>query len=125
LLINASQDELDLDAVYIRALKVFCLRAGITVLNLSGRATSGIGDAVSVHRPDLIVLAGKQIDEVTITRWTNATDRSIGPRPLALYRNETTRTHNTILPRAPGDAQLRLLELADAAASTPLRQLAS
>ena len=97
-LVNASRDELDLDAVYIRALKVFCLRAGIKVLNLSARATNGIGDVASVYRPDLIVLAGKHIDETIIARWTYAIERSIGPRPLALYRDATTRTYNTVLP---------------------------
>ena len=124
-LVNASRDELDLDAVYIRALKVFCLRAGIKVLNLSARATNGIGDVASVHRPDLIVLAGKHIDETIIARWTYAIERSIGPRPLALYRDATTRTYNTVLPPAPGDAQLRLLELADAARPERVCQLAS
>ena len=88
-LVNASRDELDLDAAYIRALKVFCLRAGIKVVILSVRAMNGIGDVASVHRPDLIVLAGQEMDETTIARWTNATARSIGPRPLALYRHTT------------------------------------
>jgi MerR family transcriptional regulator, light-induced transcriptional regulator len=124
-LVNASRDELDLDAVYIRALKVFCLRAGINVLNLSVRAMNGIGDVASVHRPDLIVLAGQEIDETTIARWTYAVGRSIGPRPLALYRHTTTQTSNTVLPPAPGEAQLRLLELADAALPAHVGQLAS
>ena len=98
LLVNASRDELDLDAVYIRALKVFCLRADIKVLNLSVRAMNGIGDVASVHRPDLIVLAGQQMDETTIARWTRAIERSIGPRPLALYRHARLATHITVLP---------------------------
>lgn len=124
-LVNASRDELDLDALYIRALKVFCLRAGIKVVILSVRAMNGIGDVASVHRPDLIVLAGQEMDETTIARWTNAIARSIGPRPLALYRHTTTRTHDTVLPPAPGEATIRLLELADAALPAHLRQLAS
>lgn len=124
LLVNASRDELDLDAVYIRALKVFCLRAGISVLILSAQAMNGIGDVASVHRPDVIVLAGKQTDETTIARWTYAIERSIGPRPLALYRHATTPTDNTGLPPAPGEAQLRLLELADAGHPGHVRQLA-
>ena len=101
MLVNASRDELDLDAMYIRALKVFCLRAGIKVLILSVRAMSGIGDVASVHRPDLIVLAGKQIDETTIARWTYAIERSIGPRPLALYRHARLGTYDTVLPPRP------------------------
>ena len=125
LLVNASRDELDVDAIYIRALKVFCLRAGIKVLSLSARTMNGIGDVASVHRPDLIVLAGKQTDETTIARWTYAIDRSIGPRPLALYRHAGIGRYGTFLPPAPGDAQLRSLELADAAHPEPVRQLAS
>src|ERR1700761_1953057 len=124
-LINASRDELDLDAVYIRALTVFCLRAGIRVLILSVRAMNGIGDVASVHRPDLIVLAGQQTDDTTIARWTSAIERSIGPRPLALYRHARLGTYSTVLPPTPGDAQMRLLELADAAYHEHVRQLAS
>jgi MerR family transcriptional regulator, light-induced transcriptional regulator len=124
-LINASRDELDLDAIYIRALKVFCLRAGINVLSLSARAMHGIGDAASVHRPNLIVLAGQEMDETTIARWSHAIGRSIGPRPVALYRYATTTTYNTVLPPVPGEAHLRLLELADAALPAHVGQLAS
>ena len=124
-LANASRDELDLDAAYIRALKLFCLRAGAKVLILPAQAMSGIGDAASVHRPNLVVLAGKHIDETTIARWTYAIGRSIGPRPLALYRPASTHTYNTVLPPAPGDAQLRLLELADTALPPHIHQLAS
>jgi MerR family transcriptional regulator, light-induced transcriptional regulator len=124
-LVNASWDELDLDAMYIRALTVFCLRAGIKVLILSVRAMTGIGDIASVHRPDIIVLAGKQIDETTLARWTSAIERSIGPRPLALYRHARLGTYATVLPPAPGDAQVRLLELADASTTSTSGRLAS
>jgi len=55
---DASRDELDRDAPYIRALELFCLRAGIKVLSLSARGVAGIGDAMAVHRPNLVVLAG-------------------------------------------------------------------
>src|ERR1700728_4309345 len=53
---DASRDELDPDAPYIRALELFCVRSGMSVLSLSARGVSGIGDAVSVHRPNLVVL---------------------------------------------------------------------
>jgi len=124
-LADASRDELDLDAAYIRALKLFCLRAGANVFILSAQATSGISDAASVHRPHVVVLAGKQMDEMTIARWTSAIGRSIGPRPLLLYRPATTRTCTTVLPSKPGDAQARLLDLADAVLPATVRQLAS
>jgi DNA-binding transcriptional MerR regulator len=125
MLANASLDELDLDAAYIRALKLFCLRAGAKVLILPARAMSGIGDAAAVHRPDLVVVAGKHVDETTITRWTSTIARSIGPRPLALYRPATTRTNNHTLPPAPGDAQRQLLDLNEVAVPPSARRLAS
>ncbi len=115
---DASRDELDLDASYIRALELFCLRAGAQVLRLSARAVSGIGDAVSVHGPNLVVLAGGQLDDDTVARWTYA----IGPVPLALYRRATTRAFDAVLPPAPGEAQLRLVELADTAPLALVRQ---
>jgi hypothetical protein len=124
-LANASRDDLDIDAAYLRALKLFCLRAGANVLILPSQAMSGIGDAAAVHRPDLVVLAGTHMDEATIARWTYAVERSIGPRPVLLYRHATTRTQNLVLPPAPGDAQRRLLELIDEAVRPSVRQLAS
>jgi hypothetical protein len=63
LLGDASRDELDPDAPHIRALELFCVRAGVKVLSRSPRGISGIGDAVSMHRPDLVVVAGA-------TSWT-------------------------------------------------------
>ena len=48
---DASRDELDRDSPYIRALELFCARAGINVLSLSARGIAGIGDAVAIQRP--------------------------------------------------------------------------
>ena len=120
---DASRGELDLDAPYIRALEVFCLRAGVKVLRLCARAVSGIGDAASVHRPELVVLGGKNVDDDIVARWTYAIERSVGPVPLALYRPGTTEACHTVLPIAPGEAQLRLVELTDATPRPLLRQL--
>lgn len=116
---DASRDELDLDAPHIRALELFCLRAGVKVLRLSARAVSGIGDAASVHVPNLVVLAGGHADDDTVARWTYAIGRAVGPVPLALYRRATTRPCDTVLPAAPGEARLRLIELADGAPLSP------
>jgi hypothetical protein len=123
-LANASRDELDLDAPYIRALEVFCLRAGVKVLSLSARAVSGIGDAASVHQPNLIVLAGGQLDDDTVERCAYGIGRSIGPLPVAVYRRPTPHVWTTVLPSAPGEAQRRLVELAGAAIPTRVRRLA-
>lgn len=123
-LANGSRDELDLNAPYIRALELFCLRAGVKVLSLSARAVNGIGDAASIHQPNLIVLAGGHADDGTIARWAHLIGRSVGPLPLAVYRRPTPRVWSTLLPPAPGEAQLRLVDLADAAIAARPRQLA-
>jgi len=52
---DASRDALDPDAAHIRALELFCLRAGIKVLSLSARGVVGVGEAASLHHPDVIV----------------------------------------------------------------------
>jgi MerR family transcriptional regulator, light-induced transcriptional regulator len=125
LLGDASRDELDLDAAYIRSLELFCLRAGVKVLSLSARAVSGIGDAASIHQPNLVVLAGRQVDDDTATRWAHLIERSVGPLPLALYRRAPTRAPGTVLPTAPSEAQSRVMELADSAFPARVLPLAS
>jgi MerR family transcriptional regulator, light-induced transcriptional regulator len=125
MLADASRDELDLDAAYIHALKLFSLRAGARVLVLRARVNSGIGEAALVHRPDLVLLAGTDMDQTTIERWAHAIGRSIGPRPVVLYREAVRPAHNPVLPSAPGEAQLRLMDLVHVAVPSHLRQLAS
>ena len=69
---DATRDELDPDAPYLRALELFCVRAGIDVLSLSARGVAGIGDAVAVHRPNLVVVAGSHLDDDAVARWAYA-----------------------------------------------------
>lgn len=118
---RASWDELDLDAPYIRALELFCERAGVKVLSLPAGTVTGLGSAAATHAPDVVVLAGRQLDDQTVARWGTILQRSIGAIPLALYRPPTDRMWGRVLPAAPSDAQLCLMEVADDA--TP-RQLA-
>ena len=115
LLGHALRDELDPDGPYIRALELFCLRAGIRVLSLPARVLNGIGDAALVHRPDLVVLAGAEVNDAAVARWAHVIGRSVGPLPFALYRPSSTRVSGTVLPPGPANAQLRLRELADRA----------
>lgn len=109
---DASRDELDPDSPYIRALHLFCVRAGVKVLNLSARGINGIGDAVAVHRPNVVVVAGGHVDDDTVARWAYSIRQALGSLPLAVYRRGGVR--NTMLPSAPGEAQRRLLELVEA-----------
>ena len=115
---DASRDELDPDAPYIRALELFCVRGGVKVLSLSARGVAGIGDAVAVHRPDLVVLAGGHLADDTVARWAYGIRLAAGAMPVAVYRRGDQRvrmrtTGTSVLPPGAGDAQRRLLELVE------------
>jgi DNA-binding transcriptional MerR regulator len=118
LLGDASRDELDPDSAFIRALELFCVRAGANVLNLSVRGVAGIGDAVSVHRPNLVVIAGGHVGDDALARWAYAVRLAAGPMPVAVYRRGDQRvrvrtTGTSVLPGGAREAQRRLLELSE------------
>jgi DNA-binding transcriptional MerR regulator len=116
---DASRDELDPDSPYIRALELFCVRAGIRVLSLSARGVNGIGDAVAVHPPNLVVIAGSYLPDDTVARWAYAVRLTAGALPVAVYRRGAQRvrmrtTGTSVLPPRASEAQRRLLELIEA-----------
>ena len=116
---DAARDELDPDTPYIRAFELFCVRAGINVLSLSARGVAGIGDAVAVHRPNVVVLAGGYLDDDTVARWAYAIRLAAGALPVAVYRRVGQRvrmrtTGTSVLPTGASDAQRQLLELIEA-----------
>jgi DNA-binding transcriptional MerR regulator len=113
---DATRDELDPDNSHVRALELLCVRAGIDVLCLSARGVSGIGDAVAVHRPDLVVLAGGHLADDAVARWAYAIRLAAGPLGIAVYRRgDGRRTGSTtgarVLPSDPVGAQARIVEL--------------
>ena len=113
---DATRDELDPDTAYVRALELFCARAGINVLTLSARGVSGIGDAVAVHRPNLVVVAGSHLDDDTIARWAYAIRLAAGGMPIATYRRGGPRvrmrtTGTQALPAGAAEAQRRIAEM--------------
>jgi DNA-binding transcriptional MerR regulator len=125
---DASRDDLDPDAPHIRALELFCVRAGTNVLSLSTRGVAGIGDAVSVHRPHLIVVAGSHRDDDSVARWAYAIRQAGGAMPIALFRrgNQRTRMRATgarVLPESAVAAQVEIAEMIEAelAAAPPRR----
>jgi hypothetical protein len=116
---DASRDELDPDAPYIHALELFCVRAGIGVLSLSARGVTGIGDALAVHRPNLVVLAGGYLGDDAVARWAYSVRLAAGALPVVIYRRGSQRlrvrtTGTGVLPAGPGDAQRLILELIEA-----------
>ena len=114
---DATRDELDPDSPYIRALELFCARAGINVLSLSARGVGGIGDAVAIHRPNLVVVAGSHLDDDTVARWAYAIRLAAGAMPIATYRRGgracgSARPGPACSRRAAG-AQRRIVEMVE------------
>lgn len=122
---DGSRDELDLDAAHIRAFELFCLRAGVNVVSLSARVINGLGDVASVHRPGVVVLAGRHVADDTAARWAYLVRRAVGPIPVVSYRAATSRTLNSMLPAAAGEAQRRVLDLTGMNGPSQARQFAA
>lgn len=115
---DASRDELDPDAPFIRALELFSVRAGANMLSLSVQGVAGIGDAIAVHRPNLVVIAGGHVGDDAVARWAYAVRLAAGPMPVAIYRRgpqrvRTRSTGTSALPSGASEAQQRLLELVE------------
>ncbi len=121
---DASRDELDPDAPYIRALELFCSRAGVNVLSLSARGVAGIGDAVAIHRPNLVVVAGSHLDDDNVARWAYAIRLACGAMPVAIYRRGGPRvrmrtTGARVLPSEAKLAQRRIIEMIETEGQLP------
>jgi hypothetical protein len=95
---------------------LFSVRAGVNLMSLSIRGVEGIGDALQVQRPDLVVIAGGHRADDTAATWARSVRRALGPVPIALYRpgNDLAAmptTGTAILPTRAGDAHRCLIEL--------------
>jgi MerR family transcriptional regulator, light-induced transcriptional regulator len=117
---DASRDELDPDSAYIRALTLFCARAGVSTLSLSARGVAGIGDAVAVHRPDVVVIAGSFLSDDAIARWAYAIRLAAGAIPMAVFRRGDLRrpsstTGARMLPAGPQAAQQQIIDVIEGA----------
>ena len=113
---DASRDELDGDSPHIRALELFCVRAGIRVLSLSARGVSGLAEVLAAHPPDLIVLAGRHLDDDAMARWAYQVRAATGALPTVLYRRGEERQRLKVsgtlaLPDGAGNAHRRIIEL--------------
>lgn len=114
---DATRDELDPDAAYVRALELLATRAGVRVLGLSVRGVSNMTEALAAHPPDAVVVAGGALADDAVARWAYAVRLAAGALPVAVYRRGSQRarvrtTGATILPSVPGEAARRLMELA-------------
>lgn len=114
---DASGDELDPDAPAIRALELFCARAGTRLLCLSVKGINGMAQGLDQLRPDAVILAGSHARDDEVARWAYAVRSVAGALPVMLFRREVLRpmrgrtTGARLLSTSPSEAQLEILEL--------------
>lgn len=121
---DASRDDLDPDAAYIRALELLLARSGAAVLGLSVRGVSNMSEALAAHRPDAVVIAGGALADDAVARWAYAVRLATGALPVAVYRRGSQRqrvrtTGAGLLPSTPGEAVRHLMELASHSVTNP------
>lgn len=121
---DATRDDLDPDAAYVRALELLLARSGATVLGLSVRGVSNMSEALAAHRPDAVVIAGGALADDAVARWAYAVRLATGPLPVAVFRRGSQRqrvrtTGAAILPSTPGEATRHLMEMASHAIANP------
>jgi DNA-binding transcriptional MerR regulator len=120
---EATRNELDPDALGVRALALFCGRSGARVVALPVAGISGLSDVVESLRPDAVVIAGDHQPDDDVALWAYRVRATAGPLPMALFRrarhSAKVRTTGTrVLPDGPFAAHRELLLRLDGADRT-------
>ena len=115
---DASDPVRDPASAYIRALELFCVRAGAYVLSLPVRGVHGLREALRAVRPDGVVVAGSLVPDDEVARWAYGVRSCAEAVPIAVYRRGvdllTARARKTVLSPSPARAQMQLLHIAEA-----------
>jgi MerR family transcriptional regulator, light-induced transcriptional regulator len=114
---DACGTDMDPSAAQVRALELFCSRAGADVLTLSVEAPGGLNDVVEAVRPNAVVIAGSRVGDETLSRWAYRVRSATGRLPLALFHRDVhavgPESRAKVLSPAPSAAQVELFALVD------------
>jgi MerR family transcriptional regulator, light-induced transcriptional regulator len=105
---DANHADHDVDAAYTRAFALCCSRHGMSVLTLPVCGFDGLGEALAVFAPDIVVVAGDQCGEDDVGRWACSLRSAVVDVPFLLYHRghgAVAGIRGDILPLAPTDAQ--------------------
>jgi DNA-binding transcriptional MerR regulator len=118
LLGDATRDSLDPDALALRALELCITRSALRVVTLPITGLAGLGDVLSAHAPQVVVIAGGEEADDDVARWAYRVRSSAGALPILLFRRrgreERTRTTGARhLPSSPTLAAGQLVDVID------------
>jgi len=112
---DATRDDLDPDAIALRALQLFTGRGGARVLALPVSGIAGLGDVLNAFGPTAVVLAGGSAGDDDVARWAYGVRSAAGPLPVAIFRRgdlgDGGRTATRVLPSSPTEAHEELLAM--------------
>ena len=121
---DACGSDLDPSAAQVRALELFCARAGAEVLTLPVEAPGGLADVVAAVSPSAVVIAGSRAGDEVLSRWAYRVRSATGRLPLALFHRDVhavgPESRARVLPPAPSAAQEDLFALVESRPSTRL-----
>jgi MerR family transcriptional regulator, light-induced transcriptional regulator len=114
---DATRDDLDLDALFLKALQLFAVRSGARVLVLPVSGVAGLNDVLGAFGPQVVVIAGVHASDDDVARWAYRVRSAGGALPMALYRRggrpDAARTTARVLADSPGEAHRMVLDILD------------
>lgn len=128
---DATQDELDPDALHLRALELFSVRVGARVLLLPVTGIGGLPEVLAAFGPQVVVIAGRSAGDDAVARWAYTVRSAAGALPTTIFRRgahaaEGTRTTGArVLADSPADATRQLFELLDGRGAVPAVSIAT
>jgi MerR family transcriptional regulator, light-induced transcriptional regulator len=117
---DATRDDLDPDALALKAFQLFAVRSGARVLALPVSGLPGLADVLRAFDPHIVVVAGADAADDQIARWAYRVRGAAGPLQMAVFRrharSERPKTTGRLLDDGPGEAHRQVLELLDVGA---------
>jgi len=83
---DATRDELDPDALALRALELFATRSGMRAVTLPVTGVAGLGEVLGAFGPQVVVIAGEELLDDDVARWAYRVRATSGALPVLLFR---------------------------------------
>jgi MerR family transcriptional regulator, light-induced transcriptional regulator len=119
---DATRDDLDVDALHLRALQLLAIRAGARVLVLPVSGVAGLQEVLDAFAPQVVVVGGDHASDDDVARWAYRARAIVGPLPSLVFRRGE-RSGTGTLPERHDAALADILELLDEGARRPARHL--